>query len=274
MRIHEGTVGFEDKVSFLKIFSQFNETEQKKDFVFSYQLQDYRLDYLKKKYNYTNNIDINQEFRSMVALTIWVNEHLVGDGMCIPPSEFHADYILESTKTMGLHSNCYMHAVVLNEVFLSVGFFSRMVRCMPVDLNYNDCHCVTEAFSFEWNKWIVFDASNRAYYINKKRIPLNLIEIREHIANKKQVLVPMMGRARNEDLIQYLAGNLVRFESFKESKYGNECGGFERTLFHFQSQNYPISDKKVFYPESGEYINHVHTSNPHLFWAPPLNDKI
>lgn len=105
---------------------------------------------------------------------VWVEEHLIGNGMCIPPVSFDAKYILDMTKKEGMQSNCYMYSVVLNEVYLSMGFHSRMVRCMPIDLEFRDCHCVTEVFSEEYQKWIVFDAANRAYYINKSLTPLNL----------------------------------------------------------------------------------------------------
>ena len=84
------------------------------------------------------------------------------------------------------------------------------------------------------------------------------------------VIVPMMARSETTKLIEYWTKNLVRFESYQVSKYGNESFLDNRTMFHFQSKNYPISDKEVYYSEYDCYIKHVHTSNPGLFWKKPI----
>ena len=269
MRFKENLIDFYDRQNFLRCFSEFDYNEKNDNFTFSFNLKSQELEFLKKQHKYTVLVDKSSEFRSMVSLMVWVNDILIGDGMAIPPKEFDALHVLNETVTSKLRCNCYMYAVVLNEIFLSVGYISRMVRCLPIDLDFNDCHCVTEAYCQELNKWIIFDSANRAYYINKEMIPLNLFELREHIKNNKKVYVPYMGRTKSAALIEYLSKNLIRFESFKHSMYGNERFNSKQCLLHFQSRNYPISDKTINYPDVGTQITHIHTSNPNLFWAKP-----
>ena len=122
----------------------------------------------------------------------------------------------------------------------------------------------------EYQKWVVFDAANKAYYTSKHMIPLNLFELRETIRINQQVIVPMMARSEAKKLIEYLAKILIRFESYKVSRYGNEYYWDNRTMYHFQSKNYPVSDKEVYYRDYDCTIKHVHTSNPNLFWKTPI----
>lgn len=230
---------------------------------------DETLKQLRNSYDFEKQAVQGKEFRTMVQLMVWVEEHLIGNGMCIPPVSFDAKYILDMTKKEGMQSNCYMYAVVLNEVYLSMGFHSRMVRCMPIDLEFRDCHCVTEVFSEEYQKWIVFDAANRAYYINKNLTPLNLFELRDHIIRQQTIFVPMMRRSDSEKLMKYFTKNLIRMESFQISRSGSEHFANDCVMLHFQSKNYPVSDKIVDYPELGIKITHLHTCNPDIFWMRP-----
>ena len=273
-RLYENYADFEDRLQILQLFSEFDYHENKTDFAFQYTTVDEKLTELRKNFDYPFQMVPGKEFRSMVQLMVWVFEHLSGDGMCKPPPIFNTEAILKGTAEHGLKSNCFMHAVVCNEILLSMGFPSRMVRCMPMDLEYSDCHCVTEVYSQQYHKWIVLDAANRAYYLDQKMIPLNLFEIREAFLAKRPLYVPMMSRSRSKALFQYLVKNLVRFETDQISRFGAENWIKDRKIIHFQSKNFPISDKVVAFPEQNCSICHLHTSNPNLFWANPYERSL
>ena len=270
MRLYENYVSSQDRLALLRLFSQFDENETKADFDFQYIIQGEDLARLREKFDYPARVVPGKEFRSLVGLMVWVFDHLIGDGRWVPPLVLNAEAILKGTAEQGMKSNCFMHAVVSNEIYLSMGFPSRMVRCMPVDLEYSDCHCVTEVYSREYGKWVVLDAANRAYYLGREMIPLNLFEIRETLMAGKPLYVPMMPRSQSQGLFRYLSKNLVRFETDRVSRYGAENWTGERTLLHFQSKNFPISDKVAEFPERNRSIRHLHTSNPSLFWAKPV----
>lgn len=269
MRLYEGIADETDYHHFLETFSLFDYEQDCKNFVFEYvNSNDENLNKLKSKYNYSNIIQENNEFRNIVQLMVWVSNTLIGDGMCIPIELINADTVLERTLKEKIYSNCYMYSVVLNEIYLSLGYCSRIVRCMPIDIYFNDCHCITEVYSKEYSKWIALDAANRAYYVDEKMTPLDLFEVRTSILENKKLYVPMMTRSKFEKLRIYLTKNLVRFESYKCSCFNSENLLGERTMFHFQSLNYSIRDKIVEFDNF--HLKHIHTNNPNLFWAKPL----
>lgn len=270
MRLYKDYADEEDFLKILQLFSQFDREETRENFHFTYRTDDPRLSNLREQFDYSEQIVRGKEFRSMVNMMTWVSDHLMGDGMCVPPEQLNAGYILTMTQKTRLKSNCFMHAVVLNEIFLSVGMRSRMVRCMPMDLEYMDCHCMTEVYCEEYRKWIAFDAANRAYYLDRGMTPLNLFEIRENLLHGRPLFVPMMRRSLSASLFRYLAKNLVRFESDQISQYDGENLTGERTILHFQSKNFPIRDKLADFPENRLTLRHLHTSNPEIFWAKPV----
>lgn len=274
MRLYENYTSLQDRLELLRLFSQFDNTETRDSFDFQYITQGENLTRLREEFDYPAQIVPGKEFRSLVGLMTWVFDHLIGDGMCIPPRVLNAKAILKGTKDQGIKSNCFMHAVVSNEIYLSMGFPSRMVRCMPIDLEYSDCHCVTEVYSQEYGKWVVLDAANRAYYLGEEMVPLNLFEIRETLMVQKLLYVPMMPRSQSKALLQYLLKNLVRFETDQISRYDAENWTGERIILHFQSKNFPISDKVAEFPEQNRSIRHLHTSNPNLFWAKPVERNV
>lgn len=273
MKLNDGTISNDDYINILNLFSEYNFSENINEFKFEYAFNDEQLIRLKTEFDYKDLICEGNQFKTMTNIMIWVFDNLKGNGMCIPPARFDAMTVLKQTRTNNLYSNCYMYATVLNEIYLSMGFKSRMVRCMPMDLNFNDCHCITEVFCDEYDKWIVFDAANKAYYVDRTMIPLNLFELREAVRNRKTIYVPMMKRDRTNQLIQYWTKNLVRFESYRLSRYGNESEIINQTMLHFQSENFPVSDKKIYYENVDISISHIHTSNPELFWKKPDDIK-
>jgi len=74
------------------------------------------------------------------------HKFLISDGDTIPIRPFNCINILAKTKEDKIGSNCWMYSVVLNEIFLSFGYKSRMIQCMPFDMCFNDCHCVMQAY--------------------------------------------------------------------------------------------------------------------------------
>ena len=271
MRLFDGYMDYQDSLAALRLFSVFNPKQDVQFCGFKYNTESLGLQKLRKQYKYPHYTSDKNDFRFLVSLMIWTFDNLIGNGMCLPPSQMNSIFILSATKNLGIQSNCFMYAVVLNELCLSEGFFSRMVRCMPIDIMYQDCHCVTEVYCPTLQKWVVLDAANRAYYVGKDMIPPNLFEIRQGIIEGKALYVPMMERERSQLLFQYLTKNMIRFETDQVSRFDAENWTGERMLLHFQSANFPISDKTVLL-SNNRSIQHVHTSCPSLFWADPVSN--
>lgn len=269
MRLYDNLYHVEDYYFFLDLFSEFNSSESEcNNLKFRYDFSNPSLKLLRDKYNLTKVAGTENMFRQLVRLMIWVNDQLIGDGLCEPLYPMNALHILEATKNKAIRSNCFMYSVVLNEVYLSMGFYSRMIRCMPSDLRYDDCHCVTIVYVKEYSKWVVFDAANRAYYIDKTMQPMSLMDIRNTLLNREPIYVPMMARKQLRLLYHYWVKNIIRFECYDISCYDAETLNGDRILYHLQPRNFVVTDKAVSFDSF--QLMHIHTSNEKRFFESPI----
>ena len=74
--------------------------------------------------------------------------------------------------------NCRNKAQILNEMYLSLGIYSRKVWIMPNSKYDNDCHVVNEVWDTKLNKWIMLDITNNEYWVDENGTPLSVLEIR------------------------------------------------------------------------------------------------
>lgn len=269
MRLYEGLVDADDYLNFLKAFHVWDLKEKKENFHFTYHERNCELGRaLREKFDYAQLVaEQKNELRIFVGLLQWVFHHLHGNGMCELKYPVTAMSILTLSKELKIESNCYMYAVVLTELLLSLGYCARTVRCMPIDLCYSDCHCMTEVFSREADKWIALDPANKAYYVDSRMQPLSIWELREVLREEKKLIVPYMGRERLGQLREYLVKNFVRFEAYKDQYINCEEEQGERVMYHLQPLCYRICDKRVVF--DGFAIKHIFTGNPALFWESP-----
>lgn len=266
-RLYSNQVDENDYRKLLLNFSQFDycNTDEIEKFDFTYEewKSVNRMEYIEST---LSELKHKSEMRTFVNTMLWIDRKLNGNGNCNIVHPITAIDILKRTESLGVEANCYMYAVVLTELLLMLGFKARTVRCMPIDIRYDDCHCMTEVFSQEYDKWIALDAANRSYYL-KRAMPLNLFEMRECLMKEEKIIVPFMKSDIWKGLRGYLTKNMFRFETYRNCYVGSEEKIGERCLCHFQSENYMFSEKKVAFKDY--YVHHVYTSNPNIFWKKP-----
>jgi hypothetical protein len=85
--------------------------------------------------------------------------------------------------------NCRGLATVLNECYLSMGFKSRFVTCMPRDSVFTDCHVINMVWSNDLKKWLWMDPTNDAYVMNEQGQLLGIAEVRERLINGKPLIL-------------------------------------------------------------------------------------
>lgn len=207
----------------------------------------------------------SKELNHQIQLMKWVRSMLIPDGACIPRPPIDALHILENTKKYQIRSNCWMFATVLNEVYLAFGYRSKMIRCMPMDLRYDDCHCITHVYSTQLNKWIIMDAAYAGYYLNEEGIPIGLPELRQALLDEKKVYIPGVTRESKRHILNYWRKNIVRFETYRTSRYGSESQKGEFDVIHLNPQLYKLVN--MCSVSEGRTLNHIHISNPDIFWS-------
>ena len=259
---NNGILGLDDDLYFLKRYSEYGPYSSNSKMSFGYSYKE--LDDLKKFLPKEFFDQKKYEFKKMIRLMLWVHNYLIPGENATPIHPFNCINILEKTRTEKIKSNCWMFAVVLNEIFLSFGYKSRMIRCMPFDLRFNDCHCVVQAYVQEYRKWVMFDAAFGAYYTDDQRKPLNLKEIRECIIISKKMYTPLTPLKYSKELLNYWTKNIFRFETYAMSKFNLEEDS-DAIIYSLLPTGYEISDKTIVFNGHRLRINHTHNENE--FWG-------
>lgn len=258
----DGRISKEDDLYFLRKFAEYDPGAKDADFRFHYICEPLPGldDYLPRELTRCEKHD----FENMMRLMIWVHKALIPDSMATPAEPFHCLNILEKTRTDQMTSNCWMFSVVLNEIYLSLGYRSRMVRCMPLDLRFCDCHCVVQAYVEQYRKWVTFDPSFGTYYCNTQKVPLNLKEIREYIIRGEPILTPLLPMKYSKKLLPYWIKNSFRFESYAVSKFGAESDMDDALVYSLLPAGYELTDKTILYRNRKRQIQHTHKESE--FW--------
>ena len=198
---------------------------------FTYQSADTpELVQLKKKYNLDSVAGGGNEVSKVLNLLHWVHNKITHDGNKRNPGKIYnaLGYIEECTynnKTL----NCRGLATVLNECYLSMGFASRFITCLPKDTSDFDCHVINMVYLKSLNKWIWIDPTNDAYVMDEKGNLLGIEEVRFRLINNQPLILnPDANWNRKQSttiedyLYTYMTKNLFRFCCPLDSKYNCE----------------------------------------------------
>lgn len=257
-----GMLEYEDDVNILIENQKFSDKAEHIDF--TYDFSDPRLVILREKYNLDKIAGKGSVLTRLTRITFWLAKTLQF-GTSQDTDSFHALEVLEKTKR-NYKSNCFVAATTLTECFLAMNYIARMVRCMPLDLRFNECHCMTIAYVSEYKKFIAFDAAMGGYYIDESGNPMSIPDIITALVNRRTV--KMRSIFINNDFVKnievYLAKNLIRFQSHKNTMYGNEITGKSDIMINLNPVTLPIKNKTVLINDIS--TQHIFIYNREAFW--------
>ena len=270
-----------DYSSLLKKFSSYDNSDTSPIPDFEYQNPNApNLIKLKKQLPLESIVDKqNNEISKIIALMKWVNQHVKHDGSNNLKNKESLKIIEYCNKTeKGV--NCRDVAIVLNDIYLAMGFKARIVSCLPNEDYDTENHVTNLVFSKSLNKWIYMDPSFSAYLTNDKGLILNHSEIRQALISGDSLIVKG-GLVHNgdsygeqENYLSYMTKNLFRFSCPLLSAYGYENSDLEKTFVYLNPVGYKNGvteyNKKI---KSGENNYEYFTQNNKLFWRKPENKK-
>ncbi|MCC6442550.1 MAG: hypothetical protein IT210_03720 [Armatimonadetes bacterium] len=113
------------------------------------------------------------ELDTILKLLQWAYDAMEYDGGSPGPAKRDALTILR----FGQPVNCALKAIVLDEAFLSMGFFARYITCLPAAYD-GDCHVIVLVYARSLGKWLSVDPSHNTFFMGADGTILNILEAR------------------------------------------------------------------------------------------------
>jgi len=234
---------------------------------FTYQSADNKN--LKEVKNYFNLDSIagnGDEMSKIVNLMLFVTENIKYDGSNWAPCELDAIDLYNYQKATGKGINCRHKAMVLNEIYLSMGFKSRYVTCMPKDQLDYDCHVINCVYSETLGKWLWMDASFGIYVTAENGTPLSIEEVRDRLRTDKPMALNKETKQTKEwYLDEYMAKNLYWIQCSNVSRFNTESNYRSRE----KDLKYIALTPLGYNEENQHMTGNVITHDPGYFWQKP-----
>jgi hypothetical protein len=252
------------KLEILKNASQYDFNDKREINKFAYKpMDDTVLVEIRKTFQLDLIAGTGNEISQMINLMHWVHNTYPHDGSKeIPEYKSMLDLMTVCQKeNKSVH--CGILAGILNSCYLSMGFKSRQVICLPKDSNDFDCHSINAVYSKTLNKWLWMDPTNDAYVMNEKGDLLSISEVRERLINDMTLILNPDANwnhkttvTKEEYLYDYMAKNLYAFQCFAIGE-GNSRSNLLLPLEYIGV----IPRTAVNNPKC--------TNNPNVFWEKP-----
>jgi hypothetical protein len=273
-----------DYMFVIKNASKYNTNENRELPVFTYQAADNpNLVALRKGYNLDSIAGEGNDVSKILNMLHWIHNLVPHDGDHPNPEIKNAMSMIALCKKDNRGLNCRGLSTVLNECYLSMGFKSRFVTCLPKDSFGidEDCHVIVTVYVPSLKKWIWVDPTFDAYVMNEKGELLSIEEVRERIIDGRPLILNpdanwnhRASETKEYYFYYYMAKNLYMLECSANSEYNTETTlegktytyvdllpleYFGQTPYEKESTNDAKKTKRVIYK----------TNDPDKFWAVP-----
>ncbi len=263
----------------LKKAKAYDYKQKRKIPLFTYQdSSDIHLKQIRKDFKLDSIAGKGNEISRLLNIMHWVHNIVRHDGSSNNPSLKNAIDLVKVCQAENRGVNCRMMAVILNECYLSMGYKSRMVTCMPKPLKFQDCHVINTVFSKQLNKWIWLDPTFDAYVMDDNGTLLGIQEVRERLVNDQPLILNpeanwnhKSSQTKEGYLYQYMAKNLYRLEAPLHSAYNYETKEKNKTFEYLQLLPLDgLNQKPILKIGKDTKNNNVYktyiTNNPDVFW--------
>lgn len=261
------------------------DTADKRDIpMFAYQSPDApQLVALRQNYHLDTIAGDGNDISKVLNVLHWVHDLIPHDGNHENPALRNAPAMIAVCQKEGRGLNCRGLATVLNECYLSLGFASRLVTCLPKDSlgTDPDCHVINIVFVPSLGKWVWVDPTFDAYVMDEKGELLDIAEVRERIIREEPLILNPTANwnhrssaVKEEYLYHYMAKNLYILQCPVESGYDMETAASGKTMRYVQllpldyfRQN-PLVREQTDQQRGVTYVFY-NTNNPSQFWKRP-----
>jgi hypothetical protein len=211
----------------LRLYDEFDPLPDKQAPGFQYDCSHPELSRLCNKYQLDRVAGTGNDWSKALNLMKWITEHVSHRGniaSALPevcnslPMNAHGllEYSYEKGQDHGI--SCYMLAIVLTEVCLSIGLKSRIVSLNPINPYDYDNHLVVVVWCANFSKWVMVDPSYNGYLRDAGGAVLNPWEIRDLFCRQKKIvcndeLAHNGVKHSSTEYLRYIAKNLFYLQS-------------------------------------------------------------
>lgn len=253
------------------------------DVAFSYATpEDENLTKLRETYNLDAIAGQGSETERIINLMAWVYRLTGHANEPEIPKELNAFNLIHLAQAEHMQINCYMKTVILNEVYLAMGWESRWTHLLPHSDEEEASHFVTSVYSRALGKWVLMDPDMGAYLADEKGQLLGVSDVRSRLTSGQPLVVRDVDTSGRLATAWGNARNFARGVSYSwfltDFVFKIRCP--QRSLF-----NQAAEPERVFYElipdgyreellqrpkttENGRKI--VYINDEALFWQAPL----
>lgn len=246
------------------------------DFVYYSRNNDKQLQKLFKDYGLSRYLALDNEIDVFLKVLRWSHEILLFENQKEYRGPENATGIITYCRDNKVTVNCRLHAIVLTEALLSLGYHARLVCCMPIDVLPYDNHAVTVVYSEKLKKWIALDSARNCCFCNKEGNLLSIMDIRSCLINNEIVhfqyqhrfsRIKMDRKLKQFDddwYLDYLYKNFFRFYC---SQYNGTTGNMPQIFYHLVPRGYSEIDVEKTYYYEGDLRRVIrNTDCATMFW--------
>ena len=198
------------------------------------------------------------------------------------PEERNALNLIPLARDRHMLMNCALKTVILNEVYLAMGFESRPTHLWPAEKEDEESHYITSVYSRTLGRWILMDPDFGVYVTDEQGAILGVAEIRSRLVAGRPLTVrpvdpPPGFLARVWSNVQefidgtsylwYLQKNLFKIECPQNSLF-NLAAVPNRVYFQLIPDGYR-QEQLTTPPVTAQGKKVVFTNDEGLFWQKP-----
>lgn len=174
------------------------------------------------------------EISRIKNIMYWLHDQIRHDGSGGFPQNCSRNSIdlYKACKAQNRGLNCRGLAIVLSELYLSMGWDARFVTCQSKAYDTDgDCHVIDMVWSRTLNKWIWMDPSFAAYVTDENGLLLHPGEVRQRLIDGRPLILNEdanwnhKNKQTKEDYLEnYMAKNLYLMSAHLWNGYQTEGG--------------------------------------------------
>ncbi len=233
------------------ILANFNEfrSDKKESFIYRFDCPEFKE--LREKYRLSKIAGKGDNFERARKLLIHFSRRMTHEPMYDNHVECNALALLDYCYEKPEHGiNCLNKSKVLSECCLALGIPARRVSIMPFSPYDLDNHVVTEIYDDTRKKWVMMDPTTGGMFVDEKKTPLSLLEMRERFAGNRFItFIPASSRTTGLEALEkkhlydnwYICKNSFWLNAEKYQQFGERKDDW----MIFVPKGYSINENKI-----------------------------